>query len=114
MTIRRISPKQHGFVDYLFAASVAALPRLTPASERLKRLLAASGLAVAALGALTKYELGVVKVLPMKGHLALDYAIGPLFAAAPALLPAEDRNTTRALAALGLVGTATALLTRSQ
>ena len=112
--MKPISTKQHGVVDYLFAGSVYALRRSLPVSERSSRLLGATAAGTVAVSALTRYELGLVKVLPMKGHLALDYVIDALFLGAPLLLREEDRRVTRAMAALGAVGTVVALLSETE
>ena len=108
---QRISTRAHGVVDYVFASSVLATSRAAPASETLRRLLERSALGVVVMSALTRYELGLVKVLPMRAHLALDLVVGALFSSAPILLPRESRATTRVLAGLGLAGTAVAVLT---
>ena len=66
------------------------------------------------MGMLTRYEHGVVKVLPMKAHLALDLVVDAVFLAAPAVLRDDDRRLTRSMVALGALGTAVALLTRAE
>ena len=65
------------------------------------------------MSALTAYELGLVKALPMKGHVALDLALGALFVAAPFLLPEEDARIRAALAGMGTLGAVVALLTET-
>ena len=112
--VKPISTKQHGVADYLFAGSALALPRALPASPRVRRGLDGSAAAVTVMSALTRYELGLVKLLPMRAHLALDLVVGPLFVAVPPLLRREARETRGAIAALGLAGTAVALLTEAR
>jgi hypothetical protein len=51
---------------------------------------------------LTRYELGVFKLIPMRGHLALDAISGATFAAAPFLFPDEPASVTGTLAGLGV------------
>ena len=111
--VQVISTRQHGVVDYLFAASTYALPRVLPASERARALLTGSSLGVVGMSALTDYELGLVKVLPMKGHVALDLALGALLVAAPLLLHEEDGRVRAALAGMGALGAVVALLTET-
>ena len=109
--MKPISTKQHGAVDYLFAASTYALARAS--SERTRTLLTGSSLAVAAMSASTDYELGVVRALPMKAHLALDLVLGSLFVAAPVLLRGESARVKAAVAGMGALGIAVAVLTES-
>ena len=100
----------HGVADLAFAAGLAALPRLAalPAGEgrRARRVAAAT----AAYSALTRYRLGVVRVLPMRWHLVLDgLVIGRLLAAAAA--PTGSPRGRAGFAALAAAGAAVALAT---
>ena len=106
-----ISTKQHGVIDYLFTASVFALPRARGWSGAPRALLTGSALLTGMSSALTRYELGLVKILPMKGHLALDLVQAASFLAAPRLLRDEDSEVRATLAGLGVFSVAAALLT---
>ena len=82
-----ISRQTHGVADYGYAALFAAAPELvgftdeaTPA--RLSRLVS-GGVLLTSL--FTRYELGLVKVLPFKAHLAADVAVGLATLGAPFL-----------------------------
>ena len=85
----RVIPTQiHGLLDYATGGTLLSAPRLlgldvVPASARVLRL--AGGGAVL-YSMLTDYELGVVKLLPMPVHLALDAASGAFLASSPWLL----------------------------
>jgi hypothetical protein len=113
-----ISTKMHGVVDYLAAGTLLALPRLLGWTLKVMTLLTGSALTTLAGSALTKYELGLFKVLPMPGHLALDGLTAATHAAATFLLfDDEDREQGNALPILlGLVAfeTAATLLTRTK
>ncbi len=111
--MKPVSTKRHGVVDYLFAASAYALPRALPTSRRTRGVLSGSALAVVGMSALTDYELGLVKVLPMKGHVALDLALDALFLSAPFLLREEAAQVRAAVAAMGALGALVALLTET-
>lgn len=82
----RIVPTQvHGVVDYATGGALLAAPRLlglggVPASARVLQL---AGGGAALYSAITDYELGALKVIPMPVHLALDAASGALVAASP-------------------------------
>jgi hypothetical protein len=88
MDIRFLSPRLHGVVDYLAAASLLTLPFILGLGETqpLARWLAVgTGAAVVVVSLLTDYRYGAVRVLPFRGHLAIDAAAATVFALAPAL-----------------------------
>ena len=109
--MRRLTTKEHGLVDYGVAALELALPTVLGAGEAARRLLHVSGANAALLGAVTAHELGVVKLLPMRAHLALDGLFAATFLAAPFALRDEPRRVRVALGALGLSGALAAALT---
>ena len=109
--MKPISRRQHGFVDYGVAALELALAQALPAGRRARLMLRVSAVNAALLGMLTRYELGVVKVIPMRVHLALDAVFAAGFLAAPLLLDEEDAGVRATLAALGATGAAVAALT---
>ena len=92
--MRIISTKTHGAVDYVTGAGLLAAPALLgigdePAAARVFRT---AGAAATAYSLLTDYELGVVKVIPMPVHLAMDAASGVLLAASPWLFGFADKG----------------------
>jgi len=107
----RLSRRQHGFVDYGVAALELTLSSLLPAGGRARRLLRASGLNAALLGALTDYDFGLVRVVPMRVHLALDGVFVATFLAAAVTLRDEEPSVRLAFATLGLVGAVAAVAT---
>lgn len=110
--MRLFSTWTHGVLDYLTAGALLALPQATGWGGRASRLLRGAALATLAYSLLTRYELGLLKLLPFKAHLALDAASGALFCAAPLLLPEERRRG--ALAGLGLFEIGVVLLTEPE
>ena len=83
--MRFIPTQVHGVLDYVTGATLLTLPRLldldgVPASARVLRM---AGGGATAYSLLTDYELGLVKLLPMPAHLALDAASGALVASSP-------------------------------
>jgi hypothetical protein len=107
---RPISRKQHGFVDYSVAALELCLMRVLAPKPTTRLLLGASGVNAAVLAGLTKYELGIAKLIPMRLHLALDGVFAATFVGAAAFV--RDRAAVRAtLAALGATGATAAALT---
>ena len=67
-----IPTRVHAVLDYIVSAFVAALPFLFGVEEPLRWGFVALGLFGAVYSLLTDYELGAVRVLPMRTHLALD------------------------------------------
>ncbi len=85
MSLRVIPTSVHGMIDYVASGALYATPALLglndmPPSSRTLRL--ASGAAVAS-SLVTDYELGVVKLVPMRAHLMLDIMSGALIASSP-------------------------------
>ena len=88
MSIRFLTPARHGVVDYLAAAGLLTLPfilGLGTSSPLAKWLAVATGVAVVVVSLLTDYRYGAVRVLPFKGHLAIDTAVAVVFLLAPTL-----------------------------
>ncbi|WP_431271598.1 SPW repeat domain-containing protein [Dankookia sp. P2] len=113
--MRLVSTRLHGAVDYLWGLALLLAPRLfhlRPGSAE-ARTAQAAGAGAIAYAALTDYELGLVPVLSMRQHLALDIAGGAALAAAPALLGFSHRRGTPHMA-FGLFAIGAGLLTRTR
>ena len=114
---RPISTMAHGILDYVTAPTLIALPRIFGWGPRVTMLLNGAGAGVLAYSVLTRYELGLLKVLPMKVHLGLDMASGGMLALSPfILLNKRERNvaTIATLVGLGLYEITAGLLTQTQ
>ena len=80
-----ISRQAHGVADYSYAALFAVAPELVGFTDeetaaRLSRLVS-GGVLLTSL--FTRYELGLVRLVPFKAHLAADVAVGLLTLSAP-------------------------------
>lgn len=81
-----ISTYAHGVFDYIGGIALLLAPNIFGFSEYggpavwIPRLI---GLGVLVQSMLTAYELGVVRVIPMRIHLMNDYVIGVFLAASP-------------------------------
>jgi hypothetical protein len=107
-----ISTKMHGVLDLATAGTLLALPRMLGWGERARGLATNAALGALAYGALTRYEFGLLKVLPMRAHLALDALSGATLCAAPWLLLAdEDDEVKNTLLGIGLFELAAAFTT---
>lgn len=67
-----IATRVHGILDYIVGLFVIALPFLFGMEGTTKPLFVALGLFGIGYSLLTSYELGAVKLIPMRTHLALD------------------------------------------
>ena len=112
MKLRFVSTKTHGVLDYLSVGTLLALPRALGWGARATNLLTSAAVGTLAYSLLTRYELGLFKILPMPGHLALDAMQGALLSAAPALLPDEDGSVSAVLVGLGAFELGAALSTQ--
>lgn len=97
-----IPSRLHGALDYLVAVGLALIAREGRLSPRVDRMVRTAAPATAAYSALTDYELGLVPVLSMRQHLALDALSGLAFAAAGALMTREPPRVRAMLAGIGL------------
>jgi len=112
--MKLFSTRTHGVIDYLTSAKLLALPRVLGWSENVTRVVTGAAVGTLAYSLLTRYEFGAVKVLPVKGHLALDALNGALMCSAPLLFPDEDKSVKGALVAVGLFEIFMALTTETE
>lgn len=108
------STKTHGVLDYLTVGQLLALPRMLGWSSKVTGFLNTMALGTLGYSLITRYELGPIKLLPMRGHLALDAMNGALFCAAPLLFPDEDSTVKATLVGLGLFEIMAALTTETE
>jgi len=88
-----ISTKVHGYFDYLTALTLFAAPYLFGFADLGGAAVWVPwiiGAVILVQSLMTRYELGVVKVVPMSMHLMLDYGASLLLAASPFLFGFSD------------------------
>jgi hypothetical protein len=112
--LKIISTKLHGVLDYLTAGVLMATPRVLGWSEGVTNMMTGAALGTIGYSALTNYELGLVKALPMRAHLALDTLSAALFCAGPLLFPNQKASVRGALVGVGLFEFAVTLLSRTR
>ena len=86
MDARFVTQKIHALIDYPVAISLVALPfalGLGESNPLALWLSVGTGIAAFVLTLLTDHETGVIRVLPYSLHLAVDFAVGIVFAIAP-------------------------------
>lgn len=103
--MRFLPTRLHGILDYVVGLIVIALP--IAFSLQGAALLALVGLGVLAIGysLLTDYELGVVRFLRVRFHLALDFAFGVALLLTPTIfdLPSALHLPVYAIGVLAIV-----------
>lgn len=110
-----ISRRLHGVLDYGYAAAIAAAPEIfkfqnQPAATILCRALGALTLVTSFC---TRYELGAIRVLPFKIHLAADALTGIFSLGAPFLLGFSKHERARnAFVGFGVLALVVASLTQ--
>lgn len=85
MIAKLIPTRIHGILDYLFGLMYIALPLLLGWPQPAATILMALGAGVLVYSILTRYEVGLFKLLPMPAHLVLDLLGGLLLIGAPFL-----------------------------
>jgi hypothetical protein len=82
----------HGLLDYPMSILLIALPWLggfaTGGPEQW--IPVSAGVAMLVLSAMTAYEMGLVRTIPMSTHLVIDAVMGILLAASPWLFNFAD------------------------
>ena len=109
-----MSTKTHGILDFLSAGFLFMLPRAMRWRGRVGTLLTAMSFMTVAYSLLTRYEFGIVKVLPMKTHLIIDTASGIMLMFAPKALRIRNPLVITALVGSGLFEVAAASMTESE
>lgn len=99
--LKFISTRAHGVLDFVVPAVLMMAPKLFGFEDNKKaaavpRMMAATHVVYSLF---TDYEAGLVRKLPMKGHLALDAGSAVLLAASPWLLGFAGAVTTPHVAA---------------
>ncbi|HEV7251866.1 MAG TPA: hypothetical protein VGN97_02025 [Mesorhizobium sp.] len=88
-----ISTFLHGVIDYLVGAALVAAPFLFGFADGGAAQWATTAMGVVAFiySLLTDYELGALRLLPMRVHLGIDLAFAPLLMALPWLFGFADQ-----------------------
>jgi hypothetical protein len=93
-SVKFIPTLVHGITDYLVGIALLLAPNLFGfadvggAAVFIPRLL---GVIILGQAIMTNYELGLVKMVPMKMHLTMDYVLSLFLAASPWLFRFHDQ-----------------------
>lgn len=110
-----ISTKAHGYIDYIMGIMLLVSPSLFNLDmENIQSIiLYVAGATIIFYSLLTSYEVGIIKVIPMKIHLILDILSGFLLAASPWIYGFSEIVYAPYLV-LGLLEICAALMTSSK
>ena len=112
---KQISRPMHGVADYLYVGAVAAAPSLLSFTEEksastLCKVLSGS---TSAYALLTRAEWGLLRVIPFRLHLSVDFLSGLFFLAAPWLFGFSRQSRARStFVGMGIIGLLASLLTK--
>ena len=83
--MRFISTQIHGVLDYLSAVLLIAAPWLFGFEDvtTAKWVAVIAGVLILLMSIFTKYELGMIRSIPMATHLSIDVVTGVVLAASP-------------------------------
>jgi hypothetical protein len=101
-------------LDYLTIGKFLILPRVLGFSEKVTNGMTAVGLMKLAYTLMTRHEGGVVKVLPMQAHLAMDVVGGATLCALPYMNDDPDPTEQVVCCALGAMDVIVAPLTETE
>ena len=92
-----ISRQTHGVLDYGYAALISAAPAIFDYKdeETATTLSRVVGSGVALTSLMTRYELGMISVLPFKAHLDADIVAGLFTMTAPFLFGFSQNKRAR-------------------
>lgn len=96
------STKTHGLLDYLTVGQLFMMPRMLGWNEGPTQWLTGMALGTLANSIVTRYEYGPLKLMPMKGHLTIDFMQAAMFCAFPLLFPKESTGVKATVVGLGL------------
>jgi hypothetical protein len=113
--MRFLPARVHGVIDYLWGLGLLASPwAFGFADSGAPRWVAVVfGVGAIAYSAVTDYELGLVRLVPIRLHLGLDEFAGALLAASPWILGFADRVYGPHLA-FGVFAVVASLITRTE
>jgi len=109
---RPIPTKVHAMEDYMTSATLPIMGRQLGVMPMTQRILDSIAAVAGLQSTMTDYEGGVVRMLPMRAHLASDMVIGGSLLSMAMLMRRTPRVDRMMLGGLGAFSVALAMLTR--
>lgn len=88
--MKPISTYTHGAVDYGLGILFVVLPFIIGWTGGAEIVMLIAGVAMLGMALLTRYELGLIKTIPMRVHLNIDFAMGVLLVLTPLFFIGDD------------------------
>jgi hypothetical protein len=114
---RPIPTSVHGVLDYITAPTLFVLPRVMKWNQGVTNTMTGASLGMLGYSMMTRYELGLFKVLPMKTHLTLDAVAGAAMVVAPFVVQKPLQRTmlnVGVMVGMGLFEIAASLMTQTE
>jgi len=110
-----IDSKTHGYIDYIMGIFLLASPSLFSLNmESVESIIFyVAGATAIVYSLLTRYEVGLIKIIPMKVHLILDFLSGIVLAASPWIFGFSE-TVYKPHLVLGIIEIGAALVTQSK
>jgi hypothetical protein len=99
--MKAISRPAHGVIDYTVAATLVAMPLVMRTDKKTRTLFWGMAAGHALYSMFTRYEVGVVKAIPFRGHLLLDGVFAAGWLAAATLMRDESAQVRATMVAIG-------------
>lgn len=109
-----ISTKMHGVLDYLTVGFALAFPRVLNCNRAFTNCVTALALGKLGYAMLTRHELGVKQLIPMKAHLIADAVGGATLCVLPFLTGEDDLAAQACAVGMGAFDIAAAPLTETE
>lgn len=109
--MKMLDSHTHGVLDYLTVGFLFALPRVLRWNREATNVFTGAALGTLVYSLLTRYELGLAKVIPFRIHLGLDALNGAFFCAAPLLFRKHHPTVQAAMIGVGLYEIGASLMT---
>ena len=90
--MRFIPTRFHGILDYIVGIFLIVAPWVLDFSENdaATWTMVIAGIIVLAQAAMTDFEVGLIRRIPMQSHLMMDFGLGVLLALSPWLFQFDD------------------------
>jgi hypothetical protein len=98
----KMDSRTHGTLDYLTVGFLLMLPRALRWNKSITSTFTGAALGTLVYSLLTRYELGIFRLLPFRTHLVLDALSGAFFCMAPLLYRKHHPTVQAAMVGIGL------------
>ena len=109
--MNKLDSRSHGLLDYLTAGFLFLLPRALRWNRSMTNVLTGASLVTFLYSALTRYDYGLLKLLPFRIHLGLDAMSGAMFCMSPLFFRKHSKLVQATMIGIGIFELAATLAT---